>query len=238
MGKDTWGKVQAIYTSCGGIYGIRARINLPDIFAANGLDGAHYLDAYVAIFPENDMTNALAEAGPMFHGEYHQDKPKNPHDPLPPRATAIFAHRWAIGVNPSRGGFRGQPKQGEREVFYAGPKALMVELKVLAKDQAEVRINNKPFKVPNDFTFNGGTGVEASTFEKGFNVKACVGLNDEGGKGVHFADFSIEMKEVLRKTTHGMLWRHPPTLHHSLPLNRVTNTLVKGNKLIVTYPRP
>ena len=232
MDKNTWGNVQEIYTSGEGIYGIRARINLPSVFLAQGHDSAHYLDAYVAIFPGNDIKSSLVEAGPMFYGEYHQNTPTSPHVPAP------FAHRWSIGVNPSGGGFRGQPRQGERNVLYVGPKALMVELTLLAKDQAEVKVNGKPFKVPNDFTFNkDGRGVESSTFDKGFNVKACIGLNDWGGKGVQFADFSIEVVQVLRKSTHGKLWGPPPDLHRKFLL-RNTKTTVVGRKLVVTYPRP
>lgn len=231
MGKSTYGNAQAIYTSGRGLYGIRARVNLPSVFAANGRDSAHYLDAYVAIFTD-DLTTAYAEAGPMFYGEYQQDKPTNP------RTPALFAHRWSIGVNPIGGAFRGQRAQGERNVLYVGPRALLVELTVLAKDQAEVKINGTPFKTLNDFTFGfGGGGVESSTFDKGFNVKACIGLNDEGGKGVQFEGFSIEVGQVLRKTAHGTLWGPPPILHRKFPL-RNTRTMVKGRKLIVTYPRP
>lgn len=231
MGKNTYGNAQTIYTSCRGLYGVRARINLPSVFAANGRDAAHYLDAYVAIFTD-DLKTAFVEAGPMFYGEYQQDKPTSP------RTPALFAHRWSIGVNPLGGAFLGQRAQGERNVLYVGPKSLIVELTVLAKDQAEVEINGKSFKTLNDFTFGfGGRGVESTTFDKGFNVKACIGLNDEEGKGVHFEGLSIEIMQVLRKTAHGPLWESPPSLHRRFPL-RNTKTMVRGQKLIVTYPRP
>lgn len=230
MSKATQGNAQTLYTTGHGFYGIRARVALPTDFVALGFDSAHYFDAYVAMFVDDKKT-AYVEAGPMYQGELHLDKKTGAVQ------KAWFAGTWSIGVNPAQGGFKGQPRQGERNMPCPKIREVTVELTISAPDQAAVLVNGKPFKTPNTFTygFDGGRGVNAATFDKGFNVKTCIGLNDIGGRGVHFKDMSIEVTQVLRNTKHGKVWGPPPTLHPYMPLSN-TKTTFSGPKLTVSYP--
>ena len=231
MYKESYGAVQALYTKGFGIFGVRARVVLPNKFEAHGHDTDHYFDAYVAFFTTN-FKNNVVEAGPTYYGDYHQDKGSNVHYRVPSNSA------WVIGVNPLGGTFRKSGKHGERTKLYMGPSVVNIEVLLPSRNTAEVSVNGQKFMTPtpNDFTYGDhGHGVEDATFEKGFNLKACIGLNDIGGKGVNFSDMSITVLEVLQKVGSQKVWKSPPALHQSFPLMN-TKTIQMGPRLTVSYP--
>ena len=165
-------------------------------FGATGQDSRNYFDAYIGVFTDSPATSFI-EAGVGFYGEKHRDKDTGKW------GAAVFPHHWSTLLNPIGGALIGQPAQGQRNALYNGGPQVALELMVTGPNQASFLVNGSAFRNAPSFTFGfGGTGIEQPTFDRGLNIKACIGLND-ADHTVHFKAMKIQIDQIYSKDSEG-----------------------------------
>jgi hypothetical protein len=214
------------------IFGVRAKIYSPLFYHARGVDSENYFSAYVGFFVDQPRTS-FVEAGLMFWGDTHLDKNMK-------MRAAQFKGTWAVILNPIAGALFGEKPQRQRNVAYDGPTTVDLELTLNGRNEIGFTVNGQPFKSIGRSTFGyGPDGISQETFNKGMNVKACLGFADRDGT-IAFAGFGIEITELRvfsdakKGVAGGFKWVPPFGISPRISLEGVTQirTGLYGHRLI------
>jgi hypothetical protein len=228
MSRDSWGASATIATRNRGLYGVRATVTLPTHFGASGVDSRNYFDAYLGVFADSAET-AFIEAGIAYYGELHQDQTGK-------KTAAPFAKHWSTLLNPVGGALQGAKAQGQRNAAYSGGSRVAFELTVDSPHLARFLVDGAAFRSSPDFTFGfGGKGVEQKTFDRGLNIKACIGFND-ADHSVHFRGMRVQIDQLYAKDANGKLgWVSCSGFSRVTGLTGAVVTSL-ADSLTVTYP--